>query len=104
MSRPRPKRPPIVRTLMSQPHVDPETAFAFLGVRRDLGYRLMAVYRARMAKLIKGGRPLDAAAIAPLRARDGVSFAEIPNYKVGGRVRCRSDLLLDMVFPEEVRP
>lgn len=90
---------PLVRLLLEHPTVGPEDAFEFLGVRRDLGYRMLATYRRRIAKATSSSRPLDAGAVHPRRARDG-SWAEIANYKVGNRVRCRSDLLLWMVFPE----
>ena len=99
MSAPTAQRSPIVRKLLREPTVDGDTAREFLGIRRDLSFRLMERYRRRIAKQLAAGKPLDEEAVRPRRGPDG-SWAEIPNHKVGGRLRCRSDLLLEMTYPE----
>jgi hypothetical protein len=85
--------------LRREPTVDTAVAFEFLGVGRDLGFRLMSNYRRRILKAVTRGRPLTEVSVRPQRDADG-AWDEIPNHKVGGRLRCRSDLLLWMVYPE----
>lgn len=89
--------PSLVRKLQREPTVDPTTAFAFLGIRRDLGFRLSKAYRTRLAKT---KCVLDAETIKPRRDPKTGAWKEIPSHLVGGRLRCRSDLLLWMMFPE----
>lgn len=93
-------RSELLRTLQSEPTVDSCVAFEFLGIGRDLGFRLMGNYRLRILKAVTRGRPLDEAAVRPQRDADG-AWDEIPNHKVGNRLRCRSDLLLWMVYQEQ---
>lgn len=96
------KPSPLVRRLLRETTVDAETAFQFLGIKRDLGFRLLRAYRVRTTKLVNAGKPIDMAAVRPKRDPKTGAWSEIPNQLIGGRVRCRSDLLLWMTFPEGV--
>lgn len=93
-------RPDIEQLLLSEPTVGSQVAFDFLGIGRDLGFRLMAAYRRRITKTLARGRKLDADSVRPRFDAKLGEWAEIPNHKVGGRLRVRSDLLLWMTYPE----
>jgi hypothetical protein len=89
--------PSLVRKLRREPTVDADTAFAFLGIGRDLGFRLARAYRVRLAKT---KHVLDSETIKPRRDAKTGAWKEVPSYMIGGRLRCRSDLLLWMMYPE----
>lgn len=89
----------LVRKIMREPTVDLETARTFLGIHRDLSFRLAATYRRRLAKLAASGRVIDEVAVRPRCNADG-EWLEIANQKIGKKLRCRSDLLLSMVYRE----
>ena len=97
---PRKRETAIVRRLLREPTVDTDTAREFLGIHRDLSFRLMSAYRRRLAKMLARGHTLTADDVRPCRDQVTGGWTEIPNHKVGGKLRCRSDLLLWMVFPE----
>jgi hypothetical protein len=94
------ERSEIERLLYSQPTVSTSAAFEFLGVGRDLGFRLMTAYRRRIAKTLARGRGLVATDVLPRRDPKTGELLEIANQKIGGKVMCRSDLLLWTTFPE----
>ena len=89
----------LLELLRSQPTVDTTVAFEFLGIGRDLGFRLLGNYRRRILKAVIRGGGLNEVAVLPRRDASG-AWDEIANHKVGGRLRCRSDLLLWMTYPE----
>lgn len=93
--------PPALRKVRTQTTVTLDVACEFLGLatKSDLAYSMATRYRARIAKAHKGGHLIDLETLRPRRGKDG-RWVEIPNDKVGGAIRCRSDLLLWMLFPE----
>ncbi len=96
-------RSELEQLLEREPTVDTAVAFEFLGIGRDLGFRLLAAYRKRIAKALAKGRAIDSDTVRPRFDAVAGEWAEIPNHKVGGRLRVRSDLLLWMVYPERSR-
>lgn len=97
----RPKLPPELRRILTQPFVDQHDAAWFLGFasRSDVVYKMAAKHRARVAKAVKGGALIDLDVLRPRRNADG-SWAEIANEKFGGVLRFRTDMLIEMVYPE----
>ena len=97
----KPPLPPQLRRILTQPFVDMADAAWFLGVsdRSDTVYRMADRHRKRVAKAVKGGVVIDLAVIRPRRNADG-SWAEVANEKLGGVLRFRTDLLIEMVYPE----
>ena len=90
----------LLELLRSQPTVDTTVAFEFLGIGRDLGFRLLTAYRRRIAKQLARGRVLTVADVLPRRDPKTGELLEIANQKIGGKLMCRSDLLLWTTFPE----
>lgn len=103
MSRPCPATPPaVVRRLLENPTVGVGDAFALLGLAptSQIGYAMVNRYRKRTLPLQRDGLATREN-MRPLRDEDG-AWVEIPNDRVGGKTTCRSDLLLEMIFPEGV--
>ena len=86
--------------LRREPTVDTAVAFAYLGIGRDLGFRLMSAYRKRIARALAKRGELTIEDVRPRFDAKIGEWAEIANHKVGGRLRCRSDMLLYMTYPE----
>lgn len=93
---------PLVRRLLREPTVDTDVADEFLGIGRTMGIAMRNRYRVRLQRYLERGGVVDAEVIRPRRDSRTGAFVEIPNTKVGGRIRCRSDLLLWMLYPEGV--
>jgi hypothetical protein len=94
-----PGLPDDARRLLERGRVPFADACAFLGVGRTAGYTMARRYVRRTAKLVKDGRPFNAADLRPERDKDG-RWREIPCYEIGGKYMARSDLLIEMVYPE----
>ena len=92
----------VARLVRTQPTVSLDEAAQFLGmaVRSDAAYRMAAKYRKRIAKAQTAGRVmLDTETIRPRRNNAG-EWVELANVKFGSVIRCRTDMLLWMVYPE----
>jgi len=79
---------------------DATLAFRYLGIGHDLGWRALVRYRKRTAALIATGRPVSLEDVKPRRDKRTGEWLEIANMKVGGKVRCRTDLLVWQLHPE----
>jgi hypothetical protein len=93
-------RPPTTTDLERVATVDATLAFRYLGIGHDLGWRALVRYRKRTAALIATGRPVSLEDVKPRRDKRTGEWLEIANMKVGGKVRCRTDLLVWQLHPE----
>lgn len=103
MSAPAYALPAVVTRMLDEATVPLADAFTLLGleVDSDLGYRMARRYRDRMANSTSNGATVSMSVLRPRRSRSG-EWAEIPNDKIGGKIRCRTDLLLEMVYQEGI--
>ncbi len=93
MSAPAYALPAVVTRMLDQATVPLADAFTLLclDTESDKGYTMARRYRERLAP------HRDRSALIPMSI-----WSEIPNDKIGGKIRCRTDLLLEMVYQEGI--
>lgn len=95
------RTPQALKLLRTQTTVELSVVTEALGFAKnsDAIYDMATRYRERIAKERASGHPISLETLRPRRGKNG-EWIEIPNDKYSGAIRCRSDLVLWMLFPE----